>query len=130
MARKPAMDSDNRALCYWYRHPPAKSGVEALSYRAISRIVVKRDGEHPSAAAVHKAVVEWRRAKTERGRKRGWRKTTPEEDKVIMRTFHKLRPPGHGIDSQELHRALPRALQQKVSARTLRNRLKEKGCAP
>ena len=124
------MDASNRALCYFYRHPPAGSGVAPVSFRKIAALVFKKDGEHPSPAAVHKAVKEWRMEKRARGRKQGWRKTTTHEDKVIMRTFHKLRPPGHGVESRDVHQALPRALQRKLSLRTVRNRLAEKGYVP
>ena len=79
---------------------------------------------------MHKAVTEWHTEKQRRGRKQGWRKTTAEDGKVLMRTFHKLRPPGHGVESRGVHQALPRALQLKISLRTVRNRLKEKGYSP
>ena len=42
------------------------------------------------------------------GRKKGTTKTTQEEDKVIMATFKKLRPPGAGVDSRLIHDALPK----------------------
>ena len=47
-----------------------------------------------------------------------------------MQTFKKLRPPGHGVDSNAVQRALPKKLKLKVSRRTVRRRLAEKGFVP
>ena len=47
-----------------------------------------------------------------------------------MPTFKKLRPPGHGVDSNVVQRALPKKLKLKVSRRTVRRRLAEKGFVP
>ena len=44
-----------------------------------------------------------------------------------MSTFHKLRPPGHGIDSNTLRRGSPSALRKKVSRKTILRRLADKG---
>ena len=77
-------------------------------------------------------------AKSKRGRATGWRKTTPEEDAIILRLFRKLRPPGHGVTAPEVRRALPPTLRRKLCAETVRLRLAalgyeysvkmEKGC--
>ena len=64
------------------------------------------------------------------GRKPGWRKTTKDEDGAIIKTFHKVRPPGHGVDSRVIHKALPQRLAMKICRRTVRNRLAEKGFVP
>ena len=124
------MNADNRALRHFYTHPPAGSGVRPQSYRSISRLVVKKDGTQPSLSGVYKTAVEYRMIKRARGRRAGWRKTTKDEDKIIMSTFHKLRPQGHGVTATGLHRALPLTLKRKVSPRTLRNRLAAKGYRP
>ena len=87
------MDAENKALCYFYRHPPPSSNVPPSSYAKIADMVVKKDGEQPSVGGVFNAVKEFRKAKKVRGRRIGWRKTTKHEDKVIKATFHKLRPP-------------------------------------
>ena len=124
------MDAANRALCYFYRHPPPDSGVRPSSFEKITYMVVKQDGERPSVGGVFKAVKEFRKARKVRGRRIGWRKTTKHDDKVIKATFHKLRPPSCGVDSEELHRALPLSIRSKVCPRTLRNRLAAKGYIP
>ena len=54
----------------------------------------KKDGEHPTAKSVKDAIASFDEEKQKRGRKEGWRKTTKEEDKIILQTFKKLRPPG------------------------------------
>ena len=124
------MDAEHRALCYFYRHPPPGSGVLPSSYEKIADMVVKKDDVRPSVGGVFKAVKEFLKARKVRGRRIGWRKTTKDDDKVILATFHKLRPPGCGVDSEELHRALPLRIRSKVCPRTLRNRLAAKGYIP
>ena len=124
------MDAENRALCYFYKHPPPDSEVRPSSFEKIAHMVVKKDGERPSVGAVFLAVKEFRKARKVRGRRVGWRKTTKHDDKVIKATFHKLRPPGCGVDSEELHRALPLRIRSKVCPRTLRRRLAAMGYEP
>lgn len=124
------MDAKNCALCYFYRNPPPGSDTKPMKYKDIAEIVVKKDGTHPTVGGVHKAVQEFMEVKEKRGRKTGWRKTTKEEDAAIMAAFFKCRPPGHGVVSREVSMALPRPLRQKLSLRTIRNRLKDKGYTP
>ena len=47
-----------------------------------------------------------------------------------MNTFHKVRPPGHGTDSREIHKALPKKLRLKIARRTVIRRLAAKGYTP
>ena len=47
-----------------------------------------------------------------------------------MKKFKHLRPPGHGIDSRRLHRALPVAVRRKISRRAVIRRLADKGFTP
>ena len=65
--------------------------------------------------------------KQKRGRKRGQRATTKEEDGAIMKKFKQLRPAGHYVDGQMVHSSLPCKLQEKVCQRTVVRRLNEKG---
>ena len=88
-----------------------------------AHIVKKPDGSRPETSTVRKAVKSFAKAKSKRGRATGWRKTTPEEDAIILRLFRKLRPPGHGITAPEVHRALPTTLRRKLCAETVRLRL-------
>ena len=122
------MDAATCAMCYALRNPPA--GGKTASFKAIAALVVKTDGTHPSGAAVHNAVKQCSVEKQKRGRKSGWKKTTAREDREIMKKFKYLRPPGHGIDSRILHRALPAPLRRKVSRRTVIRRLADKGFIP
>ena len=78
----------------------------------------------------HGTIKNFYEEKAKRGRKVGWRKTTKAEDKVLMDKFHQLRPPGCGIDSRELHDALPSVLKKKIVRRTVRRRLAAKGYTP
>ena len=100
-----------------------------MKFKDIIRIykVKKKDGTIPKIQAVASVVSKYRNFKKKRGRKLGDFKTTPAENKKIMSTFHKLRPPGHGIDSNTLRRGLPSALRKKVSRKTILRRLADKG---
>ena len=63
-----------------------------------------------------------------RGRKQGWRKTTPSEDKQVLRTFHKVRQPlGSAVDARDVFNALPDALRRTICLRAVRERLRSKG---
>ena len=83
-----------------------------------------------TAEGVRKAVRNFHLPKAKRGRKKGWRKTTSKENASILKTFHRVRPPGAGVESREVSDALPKRLLDKVCLRTIRNRLKEKGYVP
>ena len=122
------MDEANRAMCYALRNPPA--GNKKVSLKDIAGMVVKKDGSHPSIGGVLKAAKEFKEEKERRGRRAGDKKTTKREDREILKKFKFLRPPGHGIDSRKLHRALPVAIRRKISRRTVIRRLADKGYKP
>ena len=52
------------------------------------------------------------------------------EDKAIVKAFHKVRPPGHGVVARQVRAALPSSLKRKVGERTVIRRLNEKGFSP
>ena len=58
------------------------------------KMVVKIDGTVPSAGAISMAARDFKEQKLERGRKKGSKATTRAEDKLIMKAFNKMRPPG------------------------------------
>ena len=64
------------------------------------------------------------------GRQLGWRATTKEEDKAILKAFKKVRPPGHGVVARKVRAALPKNIKKKVRERTVIRRLAEKGIKP
>ena len=68
--------------------------------------------------------------KETRGRKTGHRKTSKVENKIILKSFHKLRPPGYYVDSRKVHTSLPKKVRKNISRRTVRRRLAEKGYVP
>ena len=117
-------------MCYFYRFPPKDSGVCPLSYPRIAQIVRKQDGTPPTAEGVRLAVRDFYREKFQRGRKQGWRKTSAAEDKVLMKTFHKVRPAGAGVVARDVADALPARLQGQLCLKTIRSRLAEKGYKP
>ena len=124
------MDFANRLRCYSLRNPPP--GTKPMKFQDIlaQKLVRKTDGSLPSAAAIHKAAASFPKEKQQRGRREGWRKTSKQEDKALLKTFHKLRPKGHYVDSRMVHSALPRTLRGKVQRRTVRRRLAEQGFVP
>ena len=65
-----------------------------------------------------------------RDRPKGSRNTTKEEDKKIIATFHKVRPPGRYVDSRMVSDALPKKISKKIGRRTIIRRLAEKGYVP
>ena len=81
------MDAENKALCYFYRHPPPGSGVLPSSYGKIADVVVKRDGARPSVGGVFKAVMEFQKARKVRGRRIGWRKMSVIKKRLKILIF-------------------------------------------
>ena len=122
------MDTANRAMCYALRNPPR--GQRPTPYKEIQKVVRKQDGTRPSHGAICLAAQTFKLEKKVRGCKPGGNKTSKDEDKVILRTFHKVRPPGHGTDSREIHKALPKKLKEKIGRRTVIRRLAGKGYTP
>ena len=122
------MDAKTRALCYFYRHPPRNSGVKPVPYRKIPKLLPVRP--RPTRQQVWTAVRTFHLVQKSRGRKKGFRKTTPAEDRCILRAFHKVREPlGSLVESRDVWNELTPALRSKVCLRTVRNRLREKGYA-
>ena len=114
-----------QALCYFYRNPPASSGVRPQPYKEIAKLI----GQPQIPAGTIRTIVRrFHRARQARGRKKGWRKTTAAEDARIFSCFQKIRRPlGSLVESQDVWKALPATLRGKVTARTVANRLREKG---
>jgi hypothetical protein len=124
------MDLANRALCFALRFPP--KGVKRTPIDEIikQKLVRKTDRTVPGPSAISEAALNFKKKKQTRGRKKGYRKTTKADDRQILRTFKKLRPPGHYVDSKLVHRALPKKIKKTITKRTVRRRLKEKGYVP
>jgi hypothetical protein len=117
------MDAANKALCFALR----RSGTKLKDIR---KLVKKTDGKRPSLSAISQAARSFNTEKQQRGRKLGKNKTTKEEERKVIQVFHKLRPPGHGVDSRVIHGALPKKLRKKIGRRTIIRRLAEKGYKP
>jgi hypothetical protein len=122
------MDLANRALCFAYRNPPP--GVEKTPFKDIVKLVKKKDGSRPKIGAVAEAASSFKNVAGTIGRPPGSKKTTKPEDRKLMQTFKKLRPPGAGVDARAVHSALPKKIKGKISKRTVIRRLADKGFKP
>ena len=58
-------------------------------------------------------------AEETRGRPTGSRNTTPAEDRVIMKVFKKMRPPGAYVDAHIVHVNLPKKIREKITRKTV-----------
>ncbi len=66
------------------------------------------------------AVQTFNKKKQKVERPKGWRKTTKQEDKDILQTFHEVRSPGHGVVSRTVRNMLPAKVRRKICKRTVR----------
>ena len=119
------MSASMQALCYFYRHPPPGSGVKPQPFSTIPTLI-----KAPSMgiSRVKMAVRRFHLKRQTRGRKVGWRKTTPADDATILACFKKVRQPlGSLVEAHDVWQALPVSLRNKVTMRTVANRLRDKG---
>ena len=84
------MDPATQALCFFYRNPPRGSGVKPQPYKKIPQLIKQPRME---IGRIKMAVKHFGKKKKKRGRKVGWRKTTPKEDKEILAVFKRIRQP-------------------------------------
>lgn len=121
------MDEANRAKCWALRNPPA--GIMKIKFKDIidKKLVQKTDGTRPTRGSIEEAAKNFGKVKGAVGRPEGSRKTTKAEDRKIVDTLKRLRPPGHYVDSRRIHKALPKKLKDKIGRRTIRRRAAEKG---
>ena len=119
------MDDANRGMCYALRHPG--KGQTPMKFKDIRLLVKKKNNKRPTIGAIQQAAANFRKTKKKRGRKPNSRATTKAEDKEILVAFHKMRPPGHYVDSRILHGALNPVLKRKIGRRTVIRRVNEKG---
>ena len=108
------MDMRNRALCHSLRNPPPGGQKVKIADIIKKKMVVKSDGRSPSAGAISEAAETYLDPKQKVGRKVGSRKTSKAEDKQILTTFTKQRPPGHGVDSRVIHSAARMKVTQAI----------------
>ena len=119
------MSEAHRELCFILRNPP--KGVKKTKLKDIKKLVRDEKGGRVTLAAISVAARTFKKPKSPVGRPLGSRKTSKAEDRKILQVFKKLRPPGHGVDSREVHDALPRKLAMKVTRKTVISRLGDKG---
>ena len=111
------MDDGQRAMCYALRHPPGRA--KPMKLNDIQELVRKTNGREPTLQAISGAARTYMDPKLKRGRRVGDRATTKLEDKQILKTFHKVRPPGYGVDSRTVHGACTKTIQKKIGRRTI-----------
>ena len=64
---------------------------------------------------IEKSVSRFGHDRMKRGRPAGWKKTTDGQDKIILKTFHRVRKPlGSSCESMDIWTALPKPLREKV----------------
>ena len=124
------MDERNCALAFYYRNPPPMSDARPLPYNDICSLVRKKNGKHPSLQAVKQAVANFREPRLKRGRKPGWRKSSPGEDKLILKTMLRLRGDGLGVTAEEVRTALSSTLRKSICPKTITRRLAEQKYKP
>ena len=99
------MGPAKQALCYFYRNPPANSGVMPQPFKEIAKLIQQ---PRTPANTIRWVVRNFHRVRKVRGRRPGWRKTTPAEDAKIFACFRKVRRPlGSLVESQDVWKALP-----------------------
>ena len=110
------------------RHPPKCTGMKPQPYKNIV-VALKPPGQPtPKRTTVHMSVKNFHKKAATRGRKTGYRKTTPAEDKAIMTAFFKARRPcGAAVGYKDVWCALADGLRCKISVKTVKRRLVEKG---
>ena len=118
------MDERTCALCYFYRHPPPGSNIKPQTFPKIALLVRKTGQPRLKPNTIRKFVDTFHSRRSARGRKAGWRKTSPAEDKLILKTFLKVRQPlAARVDARDVYNDLPDSLRTKVNPRTIRERL-------
>ena len=122
------MSEEDRAMCWALRNPP-RGGVK-VKLADIRKMLKKKDGQRPGLSAIGKAAKTYKDKKEKRGRKKGTRATTKQEDAAILKAFHKARPPGAGVEAWQIHNQLPSKLRNKISEKTVQRRLAEKDFIP
>ena len=118
------MSAHAAALFYAMRHPPRACRVKKVMLNDSPGEIEQAGFPRPTQWQVKWQSQNYGQHTLRRGRKRGWRKTTASEDRQVLATFHKVRQPlGSGVDARDAFNALPDALRQKISLRTVRERL-------
>ena len=116
------------ALVFLLRNPPKVWKVRKLQFKKIPSAIAQAGFRRPTPWQVKWQAKNFGTKTGIRGRKNGWRKTTPTEDKRILATFHKVRKPiGSGVVARDVFNGLPDALRQKICVRTVRERMRDKG---
>lgn len=72
------------------RNPPKKQGYKPQPYSRIAALV---GAPKMKTSRIKMVVKRFLKPKQKRGRKAGWRKTTPREDQAIIDAFLKVRTP-------------------------------------
>lgn len=118
----------NPKLNHGFR-PGACAWTSLLENLMASNANLKQSRDSPwiQIACVVIPACSWKDEKEQRGRKKGQKATTKEEDKLILKTFHRLRPPGHYVDAQMVYSQLPLKMQRKITKTLVRRRLNAKG---
>lgn len=96
------------------RNPPKKSGVKPAPYKEIPTLIGRPD---LTVSRIEKCVERFKMVRTARGRKKGWRKTTPKQDAQMVSAFHRARKPlGSLCEARDVWKDCPRSIRDKVDS--------------
>jgi len=95
------------------RNPPKKSGMTPAPYK-IPTLIGRPD---LAMKLVEKCVQRFKMERTSRGRKNGWRKTTPRQDAQMVSAFHRARKPlGSLCEARDVWKDCSRSVRDKVDS--------------
>ena len=110
------------------RHPPACTSLKPQPFKVICQHLKAPGKPRPERTTVYQAVKNFHREVGTRGRKLGYRKTTPEEDKAILSAFFRIRQPcGSEVVYKDVWCGLSDHLRTRICVKTVKNRLAEHG---
>ena len=103
----PQLSPEQKALAFLMRNPPKCTNMKPQGCKDIAKALKKPGKPAPKVCTVCTAVRRFHFDKQQVGRKKGWRKTTPAEDKAILAAFKRVRKPlGCEVDHRDVWNAL------------------------
>ena len=122
------LSNKQQALAYVMRRPPKETGLKPQKYKDSCKHIKAPGKAKPKVTTVRMAVKTFHDEPAVNGRKKGYRKTTPAEDKAILAAVFRIRKPcGSQVAYSDVWCALADPLRSKICVETVKHRLAEKG---